>query len=365
MSLPTRATLDDIEHTCKYLAGKPTGATLKDISSIVGEKLADSRRISALQSWGLIEIQEDGKYKVTELGRLSTKGDEGRNEAMKEVLRRTNAYLAILERAAHRKEDSIIINDVGAHWHNHHKNEASDNDETLKAQAISFFQVAEGAGLGTMIVGRRGQQTRFSFSFDRLKAFVHGTESITQEKSHSDLPNEQDYVSEKERRHEPETTFDTPDSSELSRHSDRGKGIFIAHGKNKKPLEQLKRVLDQFHIPYKVATDEPNLGRPIGAKVREIMNSCNCAILIFTADEEFKNTKGDTIWRPSENVVHELGASAYLYDNRIVIMKEEIVNFPSNFRDLGYIPFETDQLEAKSMDLLKELIGFKIVKFTT
>lgn len=148
-----------------------------------------------------------------------------------------------------------------------------------------------------------------------------------------------------------------------------GQGIFIAHGKNKKPLEQLKRILDQFRIPYKVAIDEPNLGRPIGAKVKEIMESCNCAILIFTADEEFQDKfqdkNGNPLWHPSENVVYELGASGFLYGSRIVILKEDIVEFPTNFRDLGHISFARDQLEAKSMDLLRELIGFGIVKVST
>lgn len=146
---------------------------------------------------------------------------------------------------------------------------------------------------------------------------------------------------------------------------DCGQGIFVAHGKNKKPLEQLKRILDQFKIPFKVAIDEPNLGRPIGTKVKEIMQSCNCAILIFTADEEFFDSEGNQVWRPSENVVYELGASGYLYGTRIVILKEEGVQFPSNFRDLGYITFDKDQLEAKSIDVLKELIGFGIVKIST
>lgn len=144
-----------------------------------------------------------------------------------------------------------------------------------------------------------------------------------------------------------------------------GQGIFIAHGKNKKPLEQLKHILDEFKIPYKIAVEEPNLGRPIGAKVKEIMQSCNCAILIFTADEEFVDKEGKPIWRPSENVVYELGAAGYLYDNRIVILKENGVDFPSNFRDLGYIPFTEDQLNAKSIEVLKELIGFGIVKVST
>ena len=63
--------------------------------------------------------------------------------------------------------------------------------------------------------------------------------------------------------------------------------------------------------------------------------------------------------------MYELGASGYLYENRIVILKEDTVEFPSNFKDIGYISFSKDQLEAKSMDVLKELIGFGIVKVST
>jgi hypothetical protein len=62
MALPIRATLDDIAQTCAYLASKPTRATLKDISSVVGEKLADARRISALQTWAsLLRLQAQDK----------------------------------------------------------------------------------------------------------------------------------------------------------------------------------------------------------------------------------------------------------------------------------------------------------------
>ena len=39
------------------------------------------------------------------------------------------------------------------------------------------------------------------------------------------------------------------------------------------------------------------------------------------------------------------------------MLKEEGVEFPTNFRDLGYISFSKDLLEAKSIDVLKELIG--------
>jgi predicted nucleotide-binding protein len=94
------------------------------------------------------------------------------------------------------------------------------------------------------------------------------------------------------------------------------------------------------------------------------MNQCGAAILIFTADEEFKTPDGEPIWRPNENVVYELGASSVLYGGRIIIFKEVGVTFPSNFKDIGHIEFEKDALDAKGMDLFRELIAFQIVEFS-
>jgi hypothetical protein len=142
----------------------------------------------------------------------------------------------------------------------------------------------------------------------------------------------------------------------------RPNAIFLGHGKNKKPRDQLTKILGEYGIPYKVAEDEPNRGRPIPTKVRETMDECGAAILIFTADEELFDQEGNSIWRPSENVVNELGAASMLYDNRIIIFREEDVKLASNYESIGYITFEKDNIPAKANDLFRELIAFGILK---
>lgn len=167
----------------------------------------------------------------------------------------------------------------------------------------------------------------------------------------------------------------TPDSSQregqispsetqtrASSESTRAKPIFIGHGKNKVPLQKLQALLSTFQIPHKVTIDEANLGRPIPQKVKETMDQCGSAILIFTKDEKLFDASGGEVWRPSENVVHELGASSYAYGDRIVIFKEKGLNFPTNFQSIGYIEFDVDTIESKTADLLKELIGFGLVR---
>jgi hypothetical protein len=142
------------------------------------------------------------------------------------------------------------------------------------------------------------------------------------------------------------------------------KPIFVAHGKNKAPLQQLQSLLTSFQIPHKVVLDEANLGRPISQKVRDTLQECGSAILIFTRDEQFIDKDGKEIWRPSENVVYELGATSYLYGDRIVIFKEKGIHFPTNFQNIGYIEFESNDIQARTADLLKELIGFGLVRIT-
>jgi hypothetical protein len=146
--------------------------------------------------------------------------------------------------------------------------------------------------------------------------------------------------------------------------SEPPKIIFIGHGKNRAPLEQLKAILDQFKVPYLIAIDEAHKGRPISTKVAELMRQCGSAIFIFTGDEEYSSEGEAKRLKPSDNVVYELGAATVLYGNRIVIFREEDVYFASDYKDFGYITFEKDNLGAKAMDLLKELVAFGFLKVT-
>jgi predicted nucleotide-binding protein len=155
---------------------------------------------------------------------------------------------------------------------------------------------------------------------------------------------------------------ETPNSHDEIKSSGKGRAIFVGHGKNRKPLQQLERILNEYRIPFKVAIGEPNAGRPISEKVAQVMQECGAAVLIFTADEEFRSVAGEEIWRPSENVVYELGAASVMYGRRIIVFKEQNVTFPTNFQDIGYIPFEKDKLDAKGIELFRELIAFSIIQ---
>ena len=94
------------------------------------------------------------------------------------------------------------------------------------------------------------------------------------------------------------------------------------------------------------------------------MDQCGAAILIFSADIEHFDKDGNSIWHSGENVSHELGASAVMYDDRVILFKEKDVNLASNSSGIGYIPFEKDRLDAEMSALLRELVALKFLKLS-
>jgi hypothetical protein len=154
---------------------------------------------------------------------------------------------------------------------------------------------------------------------------------------------------------------DLPSAPTSSSTPKRG-AIFIGHGKKTEPLDKIKKALDKLKLNYKIAKDEPNLGRPIPQKVKETMKECTSAILIFTKDDRYFDEEGEEVWRPRDNVLHELGACSFLYEDKIIIFKEEGLSLPSNFSSIGNIAFTADNIESKTMDLLQELVGFGLVE---
>jgi hypothetical protein len=143
----------------------------------------------------------------------------------------------------------------------------------------------------------------------------------------------------------------------------RASKIFVG-GRKGKSLDQLMKMLAEYKIPAKLAEDEPNRGRPISEKVADTMRECGAGIIVFTPDVELQDKDGNPVWMPSDNVVHELGAAAMEYGKRIVIFREERVTLASNYSDIGHIVFKEGELNAKAIELFRELVDFGLIQFT-
>lgn len=352
MPLPVRTTLDDVKAITKYLATKPTGTTVSDAKKVLAANTLDARKLSAYKAWGFVEHEGD-RLRLTPRGRHFTKTPaEGRTDLL-DVLAEISPYRDVLERAYHQQVERYDTTEVAAFWHEEFGDEVGQTDKTLSEQAVCFFRIVEGASLGTLYMGRRGQATRVEFTVDALADFVtrSGNDGSEEPSAEDDAPPAEEA--------EPSGLDDSPAASPPTGADVQ---LFIAHGRRQKPLEQLKKILDGLGIKYVVAVDEPNVGRPISQKVEQLMRSSTGAIFIFTGDDQFTDSAGKSVMRPRENVIYELGAASLLYGRQIVIFKEEGVVFPTDFSDLGHISFEADNLEARTMDLMKELLELGAVK---
>lgn len=170
--MPSRTTIEDVVAVTKFLATKPMGATTAQAKSVVDADALNTRKLSAYKFWGLVE-EVNGRWKLKEFGRIAAK-DKGAHlaKALQEIIRSIPAYTAVVERAVHKKEYVVTAVEVGTHWHEHFDDVASSNEQILTHQAVCFFQIAQGAGLGSLIVGRKGAPTRFEFIPEAVTAIV-------------------------------------------------------------------------------------------------------------------------------------------------------------------------------------------------
>ena len=338
MALPVRTTLDDIDAVCGYLAAKPTGATTAEARAVVDKKHLDGRKLTGLKVWGLIEDAE-GKLKITDLGREAVRESGAyRSTALRQVLRDISPYTAVIERVAHRGETSLSAIDVASHWHEHFREQSSESEETLNNQALTFFQVAQGADLGVVVLGRKGRPTRFDFDRDAVQGFIAVAETGEREE-----PRAETMEDESPPRNEP--TEDQPIPVQ----------IFIWHRDRDEPLEQLKGILDEWKIPYLTAEAEPNTGSPISEDVAQAMRACTAAIFLLT------NVRSE----PSEDFAYELGAASVLYGRKIVILQDAEVSPSPRFSDIGEIVFQEDNILDVEISLLKAMLAFDAVRLVS
>jgi predicted nucleotide-binding protein len=315
----------------ELLDSTPTSGPFKD--------LVASARFYGLTTGG---INAD-EFELTELGTSAASDDlEVAAAALKQAVMKVDPYKAFFEKfkgkrvPAAKPMQEFLVRDAGV------------EAESAEEAATHILSDASTAGLIRDVKGKDW------VDFDALPAPPVEDEIDEADDDEPDLDDAgNDAV-------EDEDGVEEPTRREPRR--SRPNAIFVGHGKNKKPRDQLTKILGQYGIPFKVAEDEPNRGRPIPIKVKETMEECGAAILIFSADEELFDQEGNSVWRPSENVVNELGAASIMYDSRIIIFREETVNLATNYESIGYITFEHDDLTAKANDLFRELIAFGILK---
>ena len=350
MSLPIRTTPNDIEAICSYLVTKPTGATFAEAKAILEKKILDPRKLRALKFWGLIE--DDGnKFKITSRGRQYVKnGGAYRSHVLREVIENVTPYLAVVERAVHNNFDSMVATEVAAYWYEHFKNDTSELDRTLNDQAVCFFQIAQAADLGRLMIGRRGKPTRFDFEFDTARSLVENLDTDTQtNQSTIELIDAED-SQELGMDYKEHSTEEVPYESNK---------VFITHGKNRKILSQVKELVAYGKLEPIVAMEHETAAKPVPKKVMDDMRKCKAAVIHVSSDDVLLDKDGNEVPQINANVLIEIGAAMALYGEKFVLLVEDGLNLPSNLQGLYECRYKGNELTMPAiMKLLKALSEF-------
>jgi hypothetical protein len=344
MPLSVLTAVADIEAICGYLIAKPDGASPAEL---INEKAFDRRKLSALKFWGLIE-DAGGKLRLSERGLLVAR-DNGANRvtALRQVVAAIAPYGSIIARAVNLKRRSILSIEVAAHWNQHFRADA--NFGILNHQTVCFFRVAEGADLGGLVVGRKGQQTRFELAEDDARAFVTSA-SLASCQAGTEFYDDGLIAEAVPMR------IDAGVGSEPV--PGRGNRVFIAHRLRKKVMEQMKELL-VFGKFDPVVARVRNAANPLPHELMDEMRGCDTAVIHVGADGWLFDGGGNKESHIRGDVLIEIGPAMALYKRNFILLVEEGVKLPPNLQGLCECRYSDEQLDMPAtMTLFKAFNDF-------
>ena len=147
------------------------------------------------------------------------------------------------------------------------------------------------------------------------------------------------------------------------------KEIFIAHGKDLNPLNELRTMLVDFGLTPVVLSEQPSRGKTVIEKL-EAYSDVGFVFVILTPDDLGGFVEMGSKWsrpqrlrkflktaypRPRQNVILEFGFFVgKLGRDRIACLLKKPVEQPSDMQGIVYLSFK-DSLDEIGAEILKEL----------
>ena len=156
------------------------------------------------------------------------------------------------------------------------------------------------------------------------------------------------------------------------------KEVFLSHGKDLKPLNELKDMLVGFGLKPVILSEQPSGGKTVIEKL-EAYSDVGFVFVILTPDDLGGYVELGSKWsrprrlrkflktahnRPRQNVVLEFGYFVgKLGRNRVACLLKKPVEQPSDMQGIVYLSFKESLQEIKS-EILQELsaAGYEISK---
>lgn len=173
----------------------------------------------------------------------------------------------------------------------------------------------------------------------------------------SSIPKEEKAI---EQKGEPIDKEETIPTTQIPKIPEKLSRVFIAHGKNKEIVSQLKDFLVFGRFTPVVAEEHETTSKPVPEKVLEDMRSCYAGILHIESEDELLDKDGKIYHKINENVLIEIGAAMALYRHNFILLVQKGIHLPSNLQGLYVCYYEGNKLDVDAtMKLLKAFNEFK------
>jgi len=139
-------------------------------------------------------------------------------------------------------------------------------------------------------------------------------------------------------------------------HIATSKRVFVSHGKETKALIKIERFLRGVGVEPVIVKRGASRGLSVDDLVEGEMAPCECAVILATRDDEVGGR-----YQPRPNVIHEIGLAQEKLSGKLIYLKEEGCDFPSNISPKVWENFTQDNMEDAFLKIVKELRAFRVI----
>lgn len=298
--LPLSATANDVRAVVQYLKGRAEGVTLAEAVDSLKKQIFEPEKIAAYEALGVVR-REVNRLKLDALGWELARCLEPEADAFRALLDRIEAFRRVLDWAHGRRLDYLISSDAFDFWSDHCPQALGlSTPQVVEANVNCFFQLCQAAGLGTHIVGKKGQPTRLRLNYEELTVYATGAREVYR-------AGVAPVVAVPAHRLETKTLP-----------AERPARVLILCDEPDATTDQLATMLGLIDVPYTVSERRPAGGGLLPRDLRAAMRLCDSAVLLVGARHLASGAAG---LKPDIGL--ELNVALTLYDERVVILCDE------------------------------------------
>ena len=133
--------------------------------------------------------------------------------------------------------------------------------------------------------------------------------------------------------------------------------VFVAHGKRKAIVSQIKQLLRSRNFEPVVSVEREATAIPVPKKVFEDMRSCGVGVIHIGEEGRYRDPTGKEHTKLNDNVLTEIGAAIALYGKRVILLVERGVKLPSNLQGLYRCYLDGGRLDYRSATKLRKALS--------